>query len=66
MITVQDLASPTDKTRQGEFLYCRVCGAHYSATAGDYFMANPKAEFICCGEPMVLAREHKEIVVLKE
>jgi len=66
MITIKDLANITDKTRQGEFLHCGICGARYSATRGDYFMADPTMAFYCCGEPMVLAREHKEIVVIRE
>lgn len=49
---------PNGGTLEGvpTFLYCRRCGAQYSATRGDYFAAHPDTVLRCCGEPMVLAR----------
>lgn len=66
MITVKDLAKLTDKTRKGEFLYCRICGSRYSATAGDYFWKASESEFICCGELLILAYESRKIIIVKE
>lgn len=44
------------------FLYCRRCGERYSATRGDYVMADPDLVLTCCQRPMVLVREQREIV----
>jgi hypothetical protein len=38
----------------GRVMFCRVCGAKYSANAGDYFMLGPKHKFSCCGQTMEL------------
>ncbi len=68
----QDRTSKTIKTKDGHaiilgpatFLYCESCDGRYSASRGDYFMADPEAEIICgeCDEPMILAQERTEIV----
>ena len=34
--------------------YCRDCGAEFSATAGDYWNADPTKPLMCCDAPMVL------------
>ena len=39
------------------FLYCRACGAEYSAHAGDYFTSRPDHVLTCCDEPMILAEQ---------
>ncbi len=36
----------------GSLLLCRVCQGEYSATKGDYFLANPQQVMRCCGEPL--------------
>ena len=38
----------------GTVMYCPICGAEYSATAGDYWNRPDDYEFKCCGETMVL------------
>jgi len=48
-------------TKDNKLMLCKVCGAEYSANAGDYFMINnPNHKFKCCNKTMVLA--HKKIV----
>lgn len=54
-IQVCDLPEGTLDT--GVFLYCNICDAQYSATRGDYFWRFPDSKLLCCGEPMMLARE---------
>ena len=36
------------------FLHCRVCGGEFSATRGDYFLADPDQIMRHCGRPMQL------------
>ena len=38
--------------RAGEMLKCAICDGEWSATRGDYFMANPDDTPMCCGEPL--------------
>jgi len=48
MINLQDeILRPT-----GRVMFCRICGAKYSAHAGDYFMAGSEHKFTCCGQTM--------------
>lgn len=61
LVRVRDLPYHTS----GSFLYCRACGEHYSADAGDYFMAKPDTVMKCCDEPMILATEHRSIVEVR-
>ena len=42
------------------FLYCRKCGAEYSANAGDYFMAPSDHVFKCCNVNMLLVKKHTQ------
>lgn len=51
---VKDLKDQIDTKGPRPILYCPVCGAEYSAHAGDYFLARPDHVFECCGEPMLL------------
>lgn len=37
-------------------LYCRCCGAEYSAHRGDYFLADPEHVFKCCRRNLRLVR----------
>lgn len=62
-ITVKDL-QPGQKYG---FLYCPSCEAHYSADSRDYWNLPESHIFRCdeCDEEMVLAREYREIEVLK-
>jgi len=39
------------------FLYCGVCGSRFSANKGDWWMTSDDYVFMCCGEPMILAKE---------
>lgn len=45
----------------GEFMYCPICENRYSACKGDYFWAEENDEFPCCGQTMIIAREHTTI-----
>jgi len=53
-IRVKDLKDQLDTKEPRPILYCPICGAEYSAHAGDYFLARPDHVFVCCGEPMLL------------
>jgi len=35
-------------------LYCTVCGAEYSANAGDYWNCSRDMDMLCCDEPLQL------------
>jgi hypothetical protein len=54
MITVADLKNQTGTHDPHPVLYCRDCGAEYSANKGDYFMHPPTYPFFCCDQPMIL------------
>lgn len=45
-------------------LHCFICGADYSANAGDYFNCPPEQELTCCDEPLsrVIKKEFYEHV----
>lgn len=56
-ITVKDLPELQflqDSNDPNPFLFCEVCGGHYSATKGDYFWKDEDEVFECCDEPMRL------------
>ena len=53
-IRVKDLKDQIDTKEPRSILYCSICGAEYSAHAGDYFLARPDHVFMCCDEPMLL------------
>ena len=53
MARVKDLKDQI-LTTDNRILYCTVCGAEYSANAGDYWSCQPDYEFICCDMPMQL------------
>lgn len=61
-IRVHDLQDQIGAPHPRPFLHCTVCGAEYSAHAGDYFAAGPDAIMTCCGEPMVLVRRETRLV----
>lgn len=65
MITLADL--PELVTREGykgprPLLYCSICGAEWSADAGDYLSLAPDYQFTCCDEPMELATKEVRYV----
>lgn len=64
MIRVSDLPNltGTKRTEPDPFLYCEVCGDHYSANAGDYWAVPKDHVFTCCDEPMRLVREVTQLV----
>lgn len=48
---------------KGAFLYCRKCGARYSADHHDYsFWRDPDESFECCGVLNRLVVERKELI----
>jgi hypothetical protein len=53
-VTVENLKDQIGAEYPRPFLYCRKCGAEYSANAGDYFMARPGHVFKCCKVNMLL------------
>ena len=55
-IRVRDLPDLIGAPYPHPMLYCETCGAKYSATRGDYFMARPDTILTCdaCGQPMRL------------
>jgi hypothetical protein len=44
------------------FLYCPECGSEYSATHGDYFMANPETTMKCCRVNNILVERVTRLV----
>lgn len=50
-VRVRDLK---DDPPYGELLKCFHCANEYSACRRDYFMADPRTAFKCCGFPMAL------------
>jgi len=54
MVRVKDLKNQTGVIGLRPILYCSVCGAEYSANAGDYWDCDPTYEFVCCNESMQL------------
>lgn len=56
-IRVRDLPQAP---KYGVSLYCPACRAHYSATRGDYFLADPMTPMSCSydHEPLRLVRCH--------
>ena len=54
-VIVADLKDQIGMEGPRPSLWCRHCGAEYSAHAGDYFMQSPNHVFKCCGRNMVLA-----------
>lgn len=52
-ITVGDLKDQLGTPSPRPVLYCRYCGAEYSAHAGDYWNLPAGRVFRCCGRPMV-------------
>ena len=44
------------------FLHCRICGGEFSATKGDYFMADPNTVMKHCGRPMHLVTERRQLI----
>lgn len=64
MIRVKDLPPNGGTHESGPvFLHCAHCGGEFSATRGDYFMADPDTVMMHCGHPMQLVTKH---VTLKE
>lgn len=60
-MTYRELRNQTGEPGPHPFLYCRECGEHFSANAGDYFWADGRAMIEHCGEPMILARESRRV-----
>ncbi len=54
MTTVNDLKDQIGTTEPRPILYCKVCGAQYSANAGDYWDRPSDYVFECCDQPMLL------------
>ena len=54
---VKELKDQINTPRPRPFLYCRLCGAEYSANSGDYFMSAPDDVLECCEEPMELVEK---------
>lgn len=52
MIRVSNLKSYTGSNEPRPMLYCRQCGAEYSADKGDYWNLLETHVFKCCGRPM--------------
>jgi len=50
----------------GAFLFCYTCSNRASANINDYFMMTKDDVFMCCNEPMVLAKEEKKIITLAD
>jgi len=46
------------------FLYCRRCGAEYSAHAGDYWYARPDDVFRCCRVNMIRVKRHTVLTLV--
>lgn len=62
-VTLQDLQKADAQVGYLKpFLRCRQCGAHYSATPGDYFWMPEDRVFTCDqdGEPLQLVTKHTE------
>jgi hypothetical protein len=51
-----------NKSRSGELLYCLECGSEFSANSGDYFMQPDNYVFMCCNEPMILAKKQIDYI----
>jgi hypothetical protein len=63
-VKVKNLKEQIGTLEPRPFLYCSICGAEYSANAGDYWTANPEHIFICCDEPILLMTtpvEYREV-----
>jgi len=54
MVQVKDLKEQIGMNGPRPILYCNVCGAQYSANAGDYWNRPGNTELLCCDEPMQL------------
>ena len=54
LVTVGDLRDQINQIGPRSILYCQVCGAEYSASAGDYWAASKDYVFTCCEQPMAL------------
>ena len=54
MIYVKDLKDQTNMKGNRPILHCTVCGADYSANAGDYFNCEEDTPLFCCNEPLRL------------
>lgn len=52
-VRVSDLPKTPE---HGVILRCLYCGGEYSATRGDYFMADPNTVMKCHNRPMALVR----------
>jgi len=50
-----------DHPRYGVKLYCINCAGEYSATRGDYFLAQPDQLMTCCGRPLLLVQDQRLI-----
>ena len=53
MIAVADLKDQI-LTNDRSLLYCDMCGAEFSANAGDYWNLPKTHVFTCCDKPMLL------------
>ena len=53
-VKIADLKDQTGKLGPHPILYCRRCGAEYSANAGDYWDRPPAYVFRCCRRNMRL------------
>ena len=51
---LHDLVLVTNRVKKSELLFCHECGSEFSASSGDYFMADPNHIFMCCDTEMEL------------